>query len=284
MHTPEEHSDLLLRRLGKTQIPQQQFPVKRGSFTPERRPKDRAIWFVTRGHKAPQVMTGNQFMMNSGACKIDIVAAHAHHLLFVGHRVGGEGNQNHFSAQKERTDKLSLRRHHLDSPRLFCEFRNGDEVVVFDKLDRFEREIANHLWLLAGFDVKIFDVFERFVPIIAVAQLARSLFHLVLTPGHLFFTDHDDFFRRVRDHLRAEFTQERFASDRIADDVTRITRSRIATAGTLKVSATTAWSTTLAGLLLRAAFGPDADSALAEARRLVRQRLIEGPVRLFIPP
>src|ERR1700741_1183953 len=67
MHTPEQHADLLLGRLRKSQIPQQQFPVKRIAFGPERRPKDASIRLVPRGHKALQMMTGNQLMMNRGA-------------------------------------------------------------------------------------------------------------------------------------------------------------------------------------------------------------------------
>ena len=79
--------------------------------------------------------------------------------------------------------------------------RNSHQIVVFDKLDRFEREIANHFRLLAGFDVKVLDVFERFVPIVAVAEFARGLLHFVFAPGHLFFADGDQFFRRVGNHL-----------------------------------------------------------------------------------
>src|ERR1043166_5456459 len=49
--------------------------------------------------------------------------------------------------RSERADKLSLGRHHFHAPALFRQLGNSHEVVVFDKLDRFEREVANHLRL-----------------------------------------------------------------------------------------------------------------------------------------
>src|SRR6185503_19046376 len=164
--------------------------------------------------------------MHSSAREVDVVAAHAHHLLLVGHRVGGEGNLNYFTAEEERAHKLSFWSHHLHPPALAREFRDRYEVVVFDKLDGFEREIANHLRLFAGFHVEIFDVFERLVPVVAVTEIARSLLHFVFTPRHLLLADRDDFFRRVGNHLRAQLAQECFAPYRIADDVARIARSR----------------------------------------------------------
>src|SRR3569832_38513 len=67
MHAPEEHTDLLLGRLREAEVPQQQLPVKRIAFSPERRAEDRAIRLVTRGHEALQVMAGNQLVMDSRA-------------------------------------------------------------------------------------------------------------------------------------------------------------------------------------------------------------------------
>jgi hypothetical protein len=160
---------------------------------------------MTRGHEALKVMARDKFVMNCGAREVDVVAAHAHHFLFVGHRVGGEGNLNDFAAEKERADQLAFGSHHLHAPALTREFGHGDEVVVFDELDRFEGEVANHFRLFAGLDVKVFDVFESFVPVVAVAERARGFLHLVFTPGHFLFADGDDLFRCVRDHLRTEF-------------------------------------------------------------------------------
>src|ERR1044071_1412991 len=140
MHAPEEHSDTLLRRLRKTEIPQQQFPVKRVPLAPERRAEDGTIWFVTRGHESLKVMSGDELVMDRGAREIDVVAAHAHHLLLVRQPVGRKRDQNRFAAEKERTDELSFRRHHFHPPRFFREFGHGYEIVIFDKLDRFESE------------------------------------------------------------------------------------------------------------------------------------------------
>src|SRR4051794_22435604 len=67
MHAPEEHAYLLLGRLGEAEVPQQQLPVKRVAFRPERRAEDRAVRLVTRGHEALQVMARNEFVMDSRA-------------------------------------------------------------------------------------------------------------------------------------------------------------------------------------------------------------------------
>src|ERR1051325_12045301 len=104
MHAPEEHPDSLLGCLSETQIPQQQLPVKRVALGPERRPEDCAIRFIARSHEALQVMPRNELVMDGRAREIDVVAAHAHHLLLVRHRVGWKRHQYGFAAEKERTD------------------------------------------------------------------------------------------------------------------------------------------------------------------------------------
>src|ERR687891_616761 len=119
------------------------------------------------------MMTRNQLVMDSSAREVDVVAAHAHHLLLVGHRVRWEGDLNHFSAEEERTHELSLRTQHLHAPTFTRELGYSYQITVFDKLDRLEREIANHLGLLAWFDVQVLDVFERLVPIVAITECAR---------------------------------------------------------------------------------------------------------------
>src|SRR5437588_11534405 len=96
--------------------------------------------------------------------KVYVVAAHAHHLLLVGDGVGGKGNQDRFAAEKEWTDELALRRHHLHPPGVARELRHSYQIVIVDELDGFQREVANHLRLLARLDVMILDVLERFLP------------------------------------------------------------------------------------------------------------------------
>src|SRR5262245_33641555 len=88
MHAPEEHSDSVLRRLWEVHVPQQQFPVKRPALAPERRAEQAAVRAVASRHEALQMMPRNQFMKYRGARKMNVVAAHAHELLLVRHRVG----------------------------------------------------------------------------------------------------------------------------------------------------------------------------------------------------
>ena len=72
-----------------------------------------------------------------------IVTAHAHHLLLMRHGVSGIRNLNCFPAEKEWADELTLRRHHLHAPRVAGELRHGDQIVIVDELDGFDREVAN---------------------------------------------------------------------------------------------------------------------------------------------
>src|SRR6184192_3395826 len=98
-------------------------------------------------------MTGYQFMKDRGACKVYVVPAHAHHLLFMRHCVRGEGNENCLAAEEERTHELSLRRHHLHTPGVARQLWHRYEIVIVDKLDCFERQIPDHLRLFARLDV-----------------------------------------------------------------------------------------------------------------------------------
>src|SRR5262245_40028476 len=67
MAAPEEHADLVFGRLGETSIPQQQFPIERPAFAPERRAEQAAIRFVAGSHKALKVVTGDQLVLHSRA-------------------------------------------------------------------------------------------------------------------------------------------------------------------------------------------------------------------------
>src|SRR5262245_35609060 len=88
MTAPEEKPDAVFRRFRETAIPEKQFPVERPSLTPERCAEQSSIRFITLGHKALQVMAGNQFVMHRRARKMRIIPTHAHHLLFMRHGVG----------------------------------------------------------------------------------------------------------------------------------------------------------------------------------------------------
>src|SRR5215471_16073922 len=171
VHPPEERTDLVLRLALKLEVPEQQLPIKRVPLSPEWRAEKRAIRPIARGHEALEMMAGNQFMKDGGARKRRIVAAHAHHLLFMRHGVGRVRHENGFTAQKERADELSIRRHHLHAPRVTRKLRHGHQVVIVDELYGFLSEGANKFRLFAGFDVGVLHVLERFFPIVAIAEL-----------------------------------------------------------------------------------------------------------------
>src|SRR2546430_16940639 len=110
--------------------------------------------------------------------------------------------------------------------------------MIIDELDCFDRQAANHLGLLARLDVMVLDVLERFLPIVAITKIARSLLHLVLAPGHFLVGDPDQFFGSVGNHFRLQFAEQRFAPDRITDDVARVSRSCLRCRRSLKTAAT----------------------------------------------
>src|ERR1041385_34738 len=116
MHAPEERAHFIFRLLLETHVPKQKLQIKRVAFGPEGRAEQAAIRAITRGHETLKVVSRNQLMKDRGARERRIVAAHAHHLLFMSHGVGGIGNQNVFAAEEERTDELSFGRHHLHAP------------------------------------------------------------------------------------------------------------------------------------------------------------------------
>ncbi len=56
------------------------------------------------------------------------------------------------------------------------------------------------------------------MPVVAVAQLAAGLHHLLLAPGELRFCHGDQLFGRVRDHGVVELLEQRLAADGRAEN------------------------------------------------------------------
>src|SRR5437773_7736344 len=143
MHSPEEHTNAVLRTLGKLKIPHHEFPIERPTFAPKRCAEQIAVGPITRRHKSLQMMTRYELVEYSRARKMHVVAAHAHHFLLVTHAVRGEGNLYHFTPEKERAYKLSFGRHHLHAPRVASKLRYGHQIVIVNELDCFDCEIAD---------------------------------------------------------------------------------------------------------------------------------------------
>ena len=218
MHAPEEHADPVLGRFGEALVPEQQLPVESPALGPERRVEQPAIGLVARGHVLLQVMAGNHLVKDRRAREVDIVAAHAHQLCLVRHRaVGNETLMTSPPVKNGFTsccsgDIMAIRHESRQS----C--GNGDQVVRVEIFDRLDRQVADQGGLLAGLDVHRLDVLEGRSPVVAVAHVARGLFHFVLAPGELGLGELDQLFGRVRDHLELELAQEGLAADRVADD------------------------------------------------------------------
>src|SRR5438552_15340890 len=100
-------------------------------LAPKRSSKRAAVRFVARAHVALQVMTRNQFVKYGGPREMNVVAAHAHHLLLVAHSIGRVRNADCLAAREEWIYELSFRRHHLHAPTLARERRHCHEVVLF---------------------------------------------------------------------------------------------------------------------------------------------------------
>src|SRR5262249_15717328 len=62
--------------------------------------------------------------------------------------------------------------------------------------------------------------------IVAEAQLARRLLHLVLAPVQLFPADGDQLLGRIRDHLGRQLDHQALAANRVPDDVAGIAGTR----------------------------------------------------------
>src|SRR5262249_30666562 len=118
MHAPEEHADSVLGCVAEIQIPEQHFPIQGPTLDGERCAERTAVRTISGVHVALKLMTGNQFMKYSCAREWNIVAAHAHHLLFVSHADSRIRNADHFAASEEWIHELTLGCHHLHPPGL----------------------------------------------------------------------------------------------------------------------------------------------------------------------
>ena len=172
VHTPEEHADAVFRRLGKAEIPEPHLPVEGPAFDPERRIERPAVGPVALGHVGLEMVAGDDFVVDGGAGEMDIVAAEAHELGFVRYFSRGEADDDLFAAEEEGVDALFGGGHPAHAPDVFGVGGNRDEVAFFEEIEGFEDLIADEGGLLAGGDVEIFDVFERFFPIVLEAEFA----------------------------------------------------------------------------------------------------------------
>src|SRR5215213_4000923 len=161
VRAPEESTDLVFGRFVETHVPKQKLPVECPTFGPKRRAEERSVRPVTSCHELLQMVAGNKLMMRDRPREMWVVSSERHHLLLVCHAVGRIGNKDRFPAEEEGSDKLPFGRHHLHPPSVFCELRNGDELVLFDIVDRFAGEIANKFGLLSRFDVFLLDGLDR---------------------------------------------------------------------------------------------------------------------------
>src|SRR2546423_625770 len=123
---------------------------------------------------------------------------------------------------------------------------------------------------------------KSFLPVVTVTKLARSLLHFVFAPGHFFFRKRDQFFRRVGNHFVLQFTDERVAPNRVADDVAGV-------AGT-RGYARSRWPLALPGPASRrivpgaCALSSQTHYAFTEKGAVTGQGLVERFVRFFVPP
>src|SRR6187551_1677253 len=115
-----------------------------------------------------------------------IVPAHAHHLIFMIHFIGWIRYLQYFSSQKKRTNQLSFRRYHAHAPGFFGYRRNGEEVILFQKGNRFVIQFQHGFGLLSFWYKRLFYFFLCLFPIFSKAHLTRSLEKLSITPGKFF--------------------------------------------------------------------------------------------------
>src|SRR2546422_10082757 len=94
VHSPKEHSDSVLGRLGEVHVPQQHLPIQRAAFAPERRAEELAVSSIARSYEALQMMAWDQFVKHGRPREVNVVSAHAHHLCFVAHRIRRIGDLN----------------------------------------------------------------------------------------------------------------------------------------------------------------------------------------------
>src|SRR5579859_1202510 len=196
MHPPEQCAGSLFRSLVETQIVELHFPLKSVAFTPEGRFKGAAIRVIPLPHKELKEMSRNHLVIRRIMRERSIVAPHTHLTLLVSHRVRRVGHTYLFSASEERIHQLTLGSHHDHAPRLICQRRYCDHVMLLYELRSFNNEFADQLRLLTGSHMHLLHVFKSFVPIVAITHLPRSLQHLLLTPIHFSLSNRDQLFRR----------------------------------------------------------------------------------------
>ncbi len=217
VHAPEEHSDFVLGGFWEAHFPEEKFVVEGVAFGPEGGVEELALGIEAVFVELLEVVAGDELVVDGCAGEVDVVCAKAHELFLVLHFGGGEADHDLFAAKEEGADFLLFAGHHGHSPGFFGELGDGDKVVVFDVFDRFFGEVPDHLGLIAGLDVVLFDLFEGLVPVV-VAHLFGGLFHLGFAPGVLLVRDLDELLGRVGDHLVFELVEEGLAADWVADD------------------------------------------------------------------
>ena len=175
----------------------------------------------------------------------------------------------------------------MHAPTFARERRHSYEIVLLDVFDRFDSQITNQLRLFAGLNVQPLNVFERLVPIVAIAQVARGFLHLGFTPGELLISDGNQFFRSVWDHLRGQLDHQCFTANRITNNIARITGPRVAASSPLET-----------GLLVQRSICTTAGRPRSSIRNfsrshtglvtheggIVLQRLVRRLIRLGHPP
>jgi hypothetical protein len=73
VHSPEKHSDTILRGFLEAHVPKEEFIVKSVSFDPERGAERSALKVVPRRVHLLKMVTGDQFVVDRRPCKVDVV-------------------------------------------------------------------------------------------------------------------------------------------------------------------------------------------------------------------
>ena len=138
-----------------------------------------------KAHGVQKLVPGHELVVHRRAREVAVVAAQAHQLVGVLHRVGRERDLDHLAAEEERRGLLLLGREHLEPPHLLRERRDRDQPARLDEVHRLERQRAHELGLLARRDEVLLPALERGLPVVAAAELGRGLRHLGLAPREL---------------------------------------------------------------------------------------------------
>ena len=124
--------------------------------------------------------------------------------------------------EEVRIDKLSLRGHHLHSPRLLRQVGDRQQVAVLHEVRGLDGQVVDQPRLLARRHIRVFDVVEGGLPVVAVSQFARGREHLSHAPLVLRFGNGDQLLRGVRDHRVVKQGQQFLSSHRIPDNTALI--------------------------------------------------------------